>query len=130
MSGVNSYILGREGEKLAAEFLKEKGFFIAAANYRSSIGEIDIVAENRYLVLFVEVKLRKQASGYSPKEAVTFDKRRRLLHAAKNYIYRSHTNLQPRFDVIEIIQNNEEDLNNAEVHWIQNAFGVSSNEFF
>lgn len=130
MSGVSSYILGRAGEDLAAEFLNKKGFFIAARNYRSSVGEIDIVAENKYLVLFVEVKLRKEAVGYSPKEAVTTDKKRRLLHAAKNYIYRSHTNLQPRFDVIEIVQKNETDLKNAEVNWIQNAFGVSGNEFF
>ena len=130
MSGVSSYILGRAGEDLAAEFLNKKGFFIAARNYRSSVGEIDIVAENKYLVLFVEVKLRKEAVGYSPKEAVTTDKKRRLLHAAKNYIYRSHTNLQPRFDVIEIVQKNETDLKNAEVNWIQNAFGVIGNVFF
>ena len=130
MSGVSSYVLGRLGEDLAAEYLKHRGFFISARNYRSSIGEIDIVAENKYLVLFVEVKLRKENAGYSPKEAITYDKKRRLLHAAKNYIYRSHTRLQPRFDVIEIVQKNEADLKNADVNWIQNAFGVSNDGFF
>lgn len=130
MSGLNSYALGKSGEALAAEFLKDKGFFISAKNYRYSIGEIDIIAENKYLVLFVEVKLRKESAGYSPKEAVTIDKKRRILMAAKNYIYRSHTKLQPRFDVIEIVQKNDADLKNAEVNWIQNAFGVSNNGFF
>ncbi len=130
MSGIGSYVLGRLGEELAANYLKENGFFIAARNYRSQRGEVDIIAENREMVLFVEVKLRNHDAGYSPKEAVTWNKRRRLIHATKNFIYRSHTELQPRFDVIEIIMGERQDLKDAEVHWIQNAFGVESNEFF
>ncbi len=130
MSSSTSYALGRAGEALAASYLKEQGFMITARNYRSGVGEIDIIAENRETILFVEVKLRRMGIGYAPREAVTADKRRRLLHATKHFIYRSRTRLQPRFDVIEIIQNNDNDLKDAEVHWIQNAFGVSSDEFF
>ena len=125
MSGVSSYSLGRAGEALAADLLIKNGYFIAAKNYRSQLGEIDIIAENRDTVLFVEVKLRKAKAGYFPREAVTLNKRRRILHAAKNYIFRS----QPRFDIIEIIMNERQDLKDADVNWIQNAFGVRSNEF-
>lgn len=130
MSQFSSYALGRAGEKLAAQYLKEQGYFIAATNYRSSIGEIDIIAENRQTVLFVEVKLRKADAGYFPQEAITMDKKRRILHAAKNYIFRSRTLLQPRFDVVEVIMRDRVDLKDAEVNWIQNAFGVGGNEFY
>jgi len=122
MMEISSYALGRAGEELACEFLREQGFFIAARNYRSERGEIDIIAENRYMVLFVEVKLRKYNAGYMPREAVTIDKRKRLLHAAKNFIYRSKTNLQPRFDIIEITMKERQDLKDADVNWIENAF--------
>ncbi len=130
MSGTIGYVLGRAGEELAAAYLKENGFFIAARNYRSSLGEIDIIAENQEMVLFVEVKVRKADVGYAPREAVTADKKRRLLHATKHFLYRSRTRLQPRFDVIEIVLNEAGSFRNADVHWIQNAFGVSSHEFF
>ena len=49
--------------------------------------------------------------------------------AARNFIYRSRTRLQPRFDIIEIIMNENRDLKDADVNWIQNAFGVKGNEF-
>ena len=129
MSGTSSYLIGKMGEEFAAQYLKTQGFFIAARNYRSSLGEIDIIAENRDMVLFVEVKLRKSSVGYFPREAVTADKKRRLLHAAKNYIYRSHLRLQPRFDIIEIIMNDRQDLKDADVNWVQNAFGGTGNGF-
>ena len=48
-----SYNLGRRGEMLAAQYIKEKGFFISAKNYKSAHGEIDIIAENRKFVVFV-----------------------------------------------------------------------------
>ena len=100
---ISSYSLGRAGEELACKFLKEQGFFIAARNYRSERGEIDIIAVDREAVLFVEVKLRSADAGYLPREAVTQNKKNRITHAAKNFIYRSKNPLKPRFDIIEII---------------------------
>jgi len=119
---VSSYELGKAGEELACDFLKEQGFFISARNYRSEYGEIDIIAENREIVLFVEVKLRSSKVGYFPREAVTMDKKRRIIHAAKNFIYRSKNPLPTRFDVIEIIMNDRQDLKDSDVNWIENAF--------
>ena len=54
-----SDLLGRWGEGIAAEYLRRKRYTIAAANYRCRFGEIDLIAENRKYLIFVEVKLRK-----------------------------------------------------------------------
>ena len=124
MTNISSYVLGRAGEDLAAEFLRKKGFFIAARNYRSERGEIDIIAESRELILFVEVKLSNFNAGYFPREAVTKAKQKRIIYTANNYIYRSKNRTQPRFDIIEIIMNERQDLKDADVKWIKNAFGV------
>lgn len=119
---ISSYALGRAGEELACNLIKKQGFFIAARNYRSERGEIDIIAENRETVLFVEVKLRSSHAGYLPREAVTPQKKRRIIHAARNFIFRSRNTLKPRFDIIEIIMNERQDLKDADVNWIENAF--------
>ena len=50
---ISSYAIGRAGEELAAEYLREQGFFIAARNYRSQRGEIDIIAENREISIII-----------------------------------------------------------------------------
>lgn len=122
MSMISSYALGRAGEELACDFLKEQGFFIAARNYRSERGEIDIIAESREELLFVEVKLRNSEIGYMPREAVTFNKQQRIIHAAQNFIFRSKNQLPFRFDIIEIVMNERLDLKDADVNWIKNAF--------
>ena len=107
---------------VAAQYLRNKKYTILGAGYRCRFGEIDLIASNREYIVFVEVKLRKYTAGYLPREAVTNDKRKRLLHAAKNFIYRSKTLLQPRFDIIEITMNERQDLKDADVNWIENAF--------
>ena len=56
-----SDLLGRWGEGVAAEYLRRKRYTITAANYRCRFGEIDLIAENRKYLIFVEVKLRKNA---------------------------------------------------------------------
>lgn len=122
MKMFSSYELGKSGEDYACNFLVEQGFFIAARNYRSERGEIDIIAENREIVLFVEVKLRSVDAGYMPREAVDLIKQNRIRHAAKNFIFRSKNTLPTRFDIIEIIMNSRLDLKDADVNWIKNAF--------
>ena len=125
-----SYIVGRKGENLAAEYIKERGFFISARNYKSAHGEIDIIAENRKFVVFVEVKLRRENAGYFPREAITKDKKQRLIFTARNYIFRSHSALIPRFDIIEITLPEDGDFSGATLNHIENAFEVSSDDFY
>ncbi len=130
MKKTDVFALGRAGEEKAAKLLVENGYFIAVKNFRSSVGEVDIIAENRDTVVFVEVKLRDSSAGYMPREAVDKDKRRRILHAARSYMYKSHQSAKARFDIIEIIKNKRDDLKDAEVNWIKNAFGVTVSEFY
>ena len=72
-----SDLLGAWGEAAAAEYLRKKHYKIVAANFRCRMGEIDLVAENRRYIVFVEVKLRKSADFAQAREFVTAEKQRR-----------------------------------------------------
>lgn len=127
----NKVQFGRRGEALIAERLKQNGFFIAAMNYKSPHGEIDIIAENQKFVVFVEVKTRTGFSETLPREAVTKQKQQHILYTAKHYLFRSHSRLIPRFDVAEVILPAPQDWAHATVRYFENAFGAKNgNEFF
>lgn len=99
--GINN-LTGAWGEALAAEYLRKKRYSILATGYRSRYGEIDlIVSDKRYLV-FVEVKLRKSNSFALAREFVDFRKQNRIKTTASVFLAQNPTELQPRFDVIEI----------------------------
>ena len=102
MSGRESLLLGRWGEALAAQYLREKGCRVVAANWRCRFGELDLVAEDGPYLCFVEVKLRRSAAYGQAGEAVTGRKREKLRTAAQLYLSQHPTALQPRFDVVEI----------------------------
>ena len=98
---------GRLGERAAAKLLFKKGYSISAKNYHASHYEIDIVAENKNAIVFVEVKTResKNASIYgSAAQSVTYSKRSRTLSAARAYLYENGNpeGKEIRFDVIEV----------------------------
>lgn len=95
-------LLGRWGEQAAADFLKAKRYRITGMNYSCRFGEIDVIAENRDCVAFVEVKLRKNAAFAEAKEFVTPAKQRRVILAAEHWLAANPTAKQPRFDVVEI----------------------------
>ena len=93
---------GPWGEALAAEYLRKKGWRIEAMNYRTRLGEIDIIAENREYLVFAEVKLRKSAYFGAAREFVDARKQEKLRATASMWLEEHETSLQPRFDVIEI----------------------------
>lgn len=95
-------LAGVWGEALAAEFLRKKHYKIEAARYYSRFGEIDLIARNRQYLVFVEVKLRKNAAFAQAREYVNRAKRDRIRMTASIYLSQYPTALQPRFDVIEI----------------------------
>ncbi len=93
---------GIAGEVIAARFLREKGYRVMSSNYRSRFGEIDIIAQDGKDIVFVEVKARSENSIILPREAVTHDKQKKILRTAALYIRAYPSNLQPRFDVVEV----------------------------
>lgn len=113
---------GAAGEVLAARFLREKGYTILAANYRTRLGEIDIIARDGPYIAFVEVKARSEKAIYAPREAVTPAKQRRLLRTAALYLRQHPTDLQPRFDVIEIVTAEGKPLQVVELDHLQGAY--------
>ena len=121
MSGQESRRLGRRGEELAAAYLRDKGFIIRAANWRSRFGEIDLIAEDGTYLCFVEVKLRKNAAYGSAGAFVDWRKQKKLRATAQLYLARNPTRLQPRFDVIEIYAPQGMDTKKPEICHLENA---------
>ena len=113
--------LGKTGEELAARHLAERGFTILARNYRTPVGELDIIARDRRHLLFVEVKTRRSSRFGVPAEAVGAHKQRQIIRAAQWYLVSTRIpDLQPRFDVIAVIAGGGE----PEITHIPNAFGL------
>jgi len=95
-------LLGIWGENLAAEYLKKKRYEILACNYKTRFGEIDLIAKSGNEIVFVEVKLRKSDHFAQAREYVGVQKQNRIRTSAELWLQANPTELQPRFDVIEI----------------------------
>ena len=112
---ISNWQKGRQGEKLARDFLLKKGFEILDTNWRFQHKEIDIVAIKDDEIIFVEVKARRNITFGRPEEAVDYKKQKHLIEAAEAYIIDKNINLNVRFDVISII-------NNSQIRHYPNAF--------
>ena len=124
--------IGRFGEKAAARFLRKKGYRILHTNYRAGKNEIDIIASRRREIVFVEVKTRTYSPLGDlpfgmPMEAVDAPKQKRTLAAASAYLYKSKTNCDPRFDIIEVYLKRQttfwRSLSVDKICHIEDAFG-------
>ena len=93
---------GARGEKLAAGYLKKNGYKILEKNYKSKLGEIDLIACDKRYVLFVEVKTRSADPFLSGQYAVDKRKQFHIIRTAAGWMEETKTPLQPRFDVIEV----------------------------
>jgi putative endonuclease len=94
---------GQEGERLAVRFLEDEGFRILDRNYRNRIGEIDIVAEDREVLVFVEVRTLKASAGHSPEETIQWKKQQHISRTALAYIQFKRLEDRPaRFDVVSV----------------------------
>lgn len=96
-------LLGRIGEKTAVKHLKGKGFKILETNYKTRLGEIDLIAKDGEYTVFVEVKARSSDAFGVPSEAVDKRKREKYYKVASEYLLiHGLTDTPCRFDVIEI----------------------------
>ncbi|MBQ1186544.1 MAG: YraN family protein [Clostridia bacterium] len=116
--------IGRIGEQLVADWLKTNGYIITKRNFSCGYGEIDIVAERPKMVVFVEVKTRKQNSLVAPKDAVSKSKQEKLAKTAKTFLNRAYMKNMPyRFDVAEVTYRiGEDELPKYSLNYIKNAF--------
>ena len=98
--------LGKIGEKLAAEYLINKGYEILAQNFYFDKAEIDIIAkkDNNTLVV-VEVKTRNSDFFGDPQDFVTPSKIKLLVKAANEYVISNDLDMEVRFDIIAVIKN-------------------------
>ena len=97
-----SRIDGAWGEALAAEYMRKKRYQLVATGFHCRFGEIDLILENKKYIVFVEVKLRKNANFAQAQEFVDSRKQDNIRVTASVYLSQNPTKLQPRFDVIEI----------------------------
>lgn len=104
----DSHKLGQKGEELAAEHLKKAGYRILRRNWKAGKQEIDIIAENKDYIVFVEVKTRSGDYFENPASAVNREKQRSMILAADNYIRWNNIDKESRFDVITIVIRDED----------------------
>ena len=115
---MQSNIYGKKSEIIAANFLKQKGYKILEVNYKNKIGEIDIIAQDKEYLVFVEVKARISRAFGDPLEAVNYKKQQKIRKVAELYLVVKHkTNANCRFDVVAVLGDEDADITH-----IENAF--------
>lgn len=117
---MNTKMKGALGEQLAARYLRKKGYLICSANYSNGTGEIDIIAEKRKTICFVEVKTRTQGCMYAPADAVDYKKQENIKSSAAAYMNGFSLKNKIRYDIVEVILSDNNDL--LSINHIKNAF--------
>ena len=114
--------LGRQGEELALRFLKQKGYRLVQTNYSCKLGEVDIIAKEKDVIVFVEVKTRTSTLFGPPQLAVTRAKQNQLSKVALNFLKEKRIeDAKARFDVVAILLGPE----GEKIELIQNAFDTT-----
>lgn len=108
---------GRDAEALATKYLQRQGLRILARNWRCRFGEIDVIARDGAVLVFVEVRARSLAGYGGAAESIDQRKRSRLIAAATQYLAREGLDTPCRFDAV-LLQSSDEP------EWIRNAFSA------
>jgi putative endonuclease len=108
---------GDRAESVAARFLEAQGLRIVARNFRTRLGEIDLVAQDGDVLVFVEVRLRAHDRFGGAAASVGPGKQRRLIAAARGYLLRLGREPRCRFDVVA--------LDAGEPQWLRGAFDAA-----
>ena len=113
---------GEKGEALAVRRLKKAGYKIIETNYRTRLGEIDIIAKDKDTIVFVEVKSRRSVHFGNPKQALTLQKQKKISMVALYYLKTTgQDDARARFDVVSVIINRDK----PRVEIIKDAFELA-----
>jgi putative endonuclease len=114
--------IGKSGEDAAVRFLKKNGYKILEQNYRTQLGEIDIIARDRQTIVFIEVKTRRSLEYGSPKMAITPKKQRNISMTALYYLkINNQSHADARFDVVTVLTGGGQ----ADIDIVKNAFELA-----
>ena len=114
------HILGKTGEEIGTKYLIKNGYKIIIRNFRCRQGEIDIIAQDKNEIVFIEVKTRKNTNYGYPIDAVDKRKQKHILNASKYYIYINKLEKKNiRFDVIEIYKRDKFYINHIKNIYIK-----------
>ncbi len=116
-------IYGKSGEKQAAKFLKKNGYKLIETNFRTPVSEIDIIAFDKKVLCFIEVKTRKSDAFGTPSEAVDFKKQRKIIQGAYLYLQNRESDFEVRFDIVEVYA--DKNFKDVKFNLIKNAFDNS-----
>ena len=119
---MKSITQGKWGETVALEYLKKKRYQPLATGFRSRFGEIDIIAKSKEYLIFAEVKTRKNSNFAHAREHVGKEKQKKIISTANYWMFRNPSDLQPRFDVIEVYAKDGVNTIDPEIIHIENAF--------
>ncbi len=115
--------LGVWGEDQAVNYLSKQGMKIVERNFRTPVGEIDIIARGKSVLAFIEVKTRRSTVLGTPQEAVGQRKQRQIVRTAQWYLQNNkNSKLQPRFDVVAILCQSD---GTAQITHLPDAFSIS-----
>lgn len=119
--GFKNILFGKAGEDIATDFLKKNNYKILEKNYRKRCGEVDIVAQDKETVCFIEVKMRRSDEFGRPEEAVSNKKQRQISKAALCYLKENKfIERSARFDVVSIVYKGK----TPDIDLIKNAFSL------
>lgn len=113
--------MGRIAEEAAAKYLTLQGYVILERNYRTSKGEMDIIAEHQDCLVFIEVRSRQDSRFGLPQETVNITKRLKLRKLATYYLRETGSWNKPcRFDVVGVLLDEKKGVRSIEL--IRDAF--------
>ncbi|MEL7237638.1 MAG: YraN family protein [Planctomycetota bacterium] len=112
--------LGQQGEAAAARFLRKQGLKIVERNWTCPGGEVDVIAREKAVLVFIEVKTRR-GGPVTPQEQVNPDKERRVSRAADFYLRRWPEEEWPlvRFDIVAVSWPDDDE---PQIEWLRDAF--------
>ncbi len=111
--------LGKTGEELAQQYLRKKHYTILQTNYKVRNIELDIIAQTKKTIVFVEVKTRSSEAFGMPEEAVDARKQQRIVRAANTYMQQYPDDYEARFDIIAVVM---KDNAEPEIRHTEDAF--------